>query len=231
MNALNFRMSSSPSMWKPTEETEASCWVSLSKSTNSFPVSRMRSREKPFMPMTSFRSTFEYFVSIIFAPLFNWRICFFTPSTSFSSTRSVLFRRMTSANATCSTASLVPFFFSLIRFTIHLQSTTVTMPSIRKALETSSSAKKVCATGAGAAIPVVSMMTPSRCLPFAIMPAIFLRVWMRSTRTVQQMHPFCIRWISSLSLNLSVTSWSSTPMHPNSFSITAYFFSLCSFRM
>mmetsp|Transcript_6903 Transcript_6903/g.12678 ORF Transcript_6903/g.12678 Transcript_6903/m.12678 type:complete len:252 (-) Transcript_6903:191-946(-) len=231
MKALNRFMSSSPSRVKPTEDTELSCSCSASKLTNSSSFARTRSREKPPILIILFKSTREYFVSIIFASELSPRIAFLTASKRSLSTRSVLLSSRISANATCSTASFSPVFSSFRRSIIHLQSTTVMIPSIRNEAATSSSAKKVCATGAGSAIPVVSMMTPSNFLPPWMSLPILLSVLIRSPRTVQQMQPLFISTMSSSSLNLLRTSWSSMPTAPNSFSITAYLFSFCSERM
>ena len=92
------------------------------------------------------------------------------------------------------------------------------MPSSRANALIASSTKKVCATGAGSASPVVSMITWST---FFFRFAIASNAWIRSPRTVQQMQPLFISKISSSELNLPFTSASSTPTSPNSFSITA----------
>mmetsp|Transcript_41234 Transcript_41234/g.131023 ORF Transcript_41234/g.131023 Transcript_41234/m.131023 type:complete len:217 (+) Transcript_41234:503-1153(+) len=152
-----------------------------------------------------------------------------------SSARSHLFRRMRSANATCSTASFsTPSGFSSSRWAMMcLASTTVRMPSRIKCFCTYSSAKKVWATGAGSARPVVSTITPSRSLPvlreFFI---IFLRPAMRSPRTVQQMQPlFISTMFSSVVRGPASRSSSSMPTSPNSFSMTAMRLPWFSFRM
>ena len=72
-------------------------------------------------------------------------------------TRSVLLMMMTSANAIWFLASGA----SRRRWASHLASATVTTASSRAALCTSSSTKKVCATGAGSARPVVSTIIAS----------------------------------------------------------------------
>mmetsp|Transcript_10050 Transcript_10050/g.15053 ORF Transcript_10050/g.15053 Transcript_10050/m.15053 type:complete len:232 (+) Transcript_10050:345-1040(+) len=231
MNLLNRSIESSPSSTTPTDVTVLSCSCSASKFRNSSSFFITLSRENPPIFVILFKSTFEYFVSIITALAFIDLIRFLIVSTYFLSTRSVLFKSITSANATCSTASFSPFFSSSRRSMIHLQSTTVIMPSILNVPATSSSAKKVCATGAGSAIPVVSIITPSNFFPFAIIKLIFLSVLIRSPRTVQQIQPLFISMMSSSLSNLLRMSWSSTPTAPNSFSITAYFFSFCSLRI
>ena len=89
------------------------------------------------------------------------------------------------------------------------------MASRRKAARISSSVKKVCATGAGFASPVVSIRIPSSLsLRLSSRP----RIRIRSPRTEQQMHPL---FISKSSSSLEMTSWLSTPTSPNSFSMTA----------
>mmetsp|Transcript_20399 Transcript_20399/g.33156 ORF Transcript_20399/g.33156 Transcript_20399/m.33156 type:complete len:235 (-) Transcript_20399:167-871(-) len=231
MKSLNLSIESSPSSTTPTEDTELSCSCSWSKFRNSSSFAITRSKVKLAISVILVRSTREYFVSIILVdaliPLMRL-LTFFTCS---ASTRSTLFSRTTSANATCSTASFSPCFSSSSRCRIHLQSTTVIIASMRKLLFTLSSAKNVCATGAGSAMPVVSIITPSSDFPFSIIADILWRVLTRSPRTVQQMQPLFISMISSSSLNLLRISASSTPTAPNSFSITAYFFSFCSRRM
>ena len=71
----------------------------------------------------------------------------------------------------------------------------------------SSSTKKVCATGAGSARPVVSMMMASKRLTLACS---FLRATTRSPRTVQQMHPFITSITSSSAFSERIRS--STPI-------------------
>ena len=114
-------------------------------------------------------------------------------STSLSSpgvTRSVLLMMMTSANAIWFLASGA----SRSRAASHFASATVTTASSRAAFCTSSSTKKVCATGAGSARPVVSTMIASN-LPFRFISPSMMR--MRSPRTVQQMQPLFISNTSS----------------------------------
>ena len=126
-----------------------------------------------------------------------------------------------SAKAICSTASLL----SASRAGRFLASTTVTMASSRVARFTSSSAKKVCATGAGSARPVVSTMMPSN-LPRRFISPLMMRI--RSPRTVQQMQPL---FISNTSSSVSTTRSLSTPSSPNSLITTANFLPWFSVRM
>mmetsp|Transcript_4334 Transcript_4334/g.9889 ORF Transcript_4334/g.9889 Transcript_4334/m.9889 type:complete len:218 (+) Transcript_4334:512-1165(+) len=148
-----------------------------------------------------------------------------TSCSSSSDTISHLFSRILSAKATCSTASFsTPSGFSSSRCSMRcLASTTVRMPSSSSFFCTNSSAKKVCATGAGSASPVVSIITPSRGL-FVLSEflTIFLRPAMRSPLTVQQMQPLFISTMFSSVVNGPASrSSSSMPTSPNSFSITA----------
>ena len=115
-----------------------------------------------------------------------------------------------------------------------LASTSVTMPSSRANDLTMSSTKKVCATGAGSAIPVVSMTMPSRwSLPALIRLQSFSSTTIRSWRTVQQMQPFIISMISSSAciFVFFCSSASSIPTSPNSFSMTASFLPCDAVRM
>mmetsp|Transcript_1792 Transcript_1792/g.7464 ORF Transcript_1792/g.7464 Transcript_1792/m.7464 type:complete len:203 (+) Transcript_1792:528-1136(+) len=131
--------------------------------------------------------------------------------------RSILLSRILSANAICSTDSFsTPSGLTSSRWADRCAaSTTVRMASRYRSSLRSSSTKKVCATGAGSARPVVSMMMWSNA-SFRRMS--LLRIRMRSWRTVQQMHPLFISKISSL---VSTTRPSSTPTSPNSFSMMA----------
>mmetsp|Transcript_150097 Transcript_150097/g.418194 ORF Transcript_150097/g.418194 Transcript_150097/m.418194 type:complete len:238 (-) Transcript_150097:348-1061(-) len=162
-------------------------------------------------------------------------IRFSTSTNAASSTRSHLFKRIRSANATCSTASFsTPSGFSSSRCAMMcLASTTVRMPSKAMFFCTKSSAKKVWATGAGSARPVVSISTPSRSLPdFDTFLTIFLRPAIRSPRTVQQMQPLFISTMFSSVVRGPVSrSSSSMPTSPNSFSMTAMRFPWFSFRI
>src|SRR5712692_108231 len=80
--------------------------------------------------------------------------------------------------------------------------------------------KKLCATGPGSAIPVVSMMTRSNLsLPESRRSLSSPRTRMRSPRTVQHTQPLFISMICS-PVSFSRMSLS-TPASPNSFSITA----------
>mmetsp|Transcript_92791 Transcript_92791/g.289301 ORF Transcript_92791/g.289301 Transcript_92791/m.289301 type:complete len:321 (+) Transcript_92791:660-1622(+) len=196
---------------------------------------RTLSREKARMPKMKSMSTSELRVRLIWAVLLIALSSSWTSSAYSSLTRSSLFSRMRSANATCSTASLtMPSGFSSFRCSnTCLTSTTVRMPSSDMCPCTKSSAKKVCATGAGSAKPVVSMMMPSRGFP---LPAVFLysffRPAMRSPRTVQQTQPLFISMMfSSVTELLLLMSFSSIPTSPNSFSMTAIFLPWFASRM
>ena len=144
-----------------------------------------------------------------------------TSAASASLTRSILFSTRMSAKAICSSASLV----SSRRAGRCLASTTVTMASSLVRAFTSSSAKKVCATGAGSARPVVSTMMPSNRSRRFISPPM-MRI--RSPRTVQQMQPL---FISKTSSSVSTTRSLSTPSSPNSLITTANFLPWFSQRM
>ncbi len=135
-----------------------------------------------------------------------------TASSSAALTRSVLFSTITSAKAICASASAL----SASRAGRFLASTTVTIASSRVRARTPSSTKKVCATGAGLASPVVSMMMPSN-LPRRFIRPPTMRI--RSPRTVQQMQPL---FISNTSSSVSTTRSLSTPSSPNSLITTAY---------
>mmetsp|Transcript_6917 Transcript_6917/g.20219 ORF Transcript_6917/g.20219 Transcript_6917/m.20219 type:complete len:223 (-) Transcript_6917:61-729(-) len=145
-------------------------------------------------------------------------------SSSSSSTKSTLFSRTMSANASCSWASFsTPSGFSSSSLRMRcLASTTVTMASSSYSFSISGSIRKVCATGAGSAKPVVSMITPSN---LAILVWSLLRASTRSPLTVQQMHPFITSITSSSMFSLSLSSppriFSSIPTSPNSFSMMA----------
>mmetsp|Transcript_25251 Transcript_25251/g.58886 ORF Transcript_25251/g.58886 Transcript_25251/m.58886 type:complete len:257 (+) Transcript_25251:596-1366(+) len=205
-----------------------SCMCSPSVLRNSGSISSVRLRSKPLMLRTQSGETLERVQRMIGA---NWLMLFSRASTrtrSSSVTRSVLFSSIRSANATCSTASFsAPSGFSSSRCcSMCFASTSVTMPSSRANACTSSSTKKVCATGAGSAIPVVSITMPSSLrTPAAMRFASFLSTTIRSWRTVQQMHPFIISMISSSAciFVFFASSASSIATSPNSFSITASF--------
>ena len=107
----------------------------------------------------------------------------------------------------------------------HLASVTVTTASSLVLFPTFSSTKKVCATGAGSASPVVSTMMASN-LPFFFIRSARMR--MRSPRTVQQMQPL---FISNTSSSAPTTRSLSMPISPNSLTMTAYFLPCSSERM
>mmetsp|Transcript_2448 Transcript_2448/g.5613 ORF Transcript_2448/g.5613 Transcript_2448/m.5613 type:complete len:256 (-) Transcript_2448:54-821(-) len=156
------------------------------------------------------------------------RMAFLIFSSSSLSTRSILLRRTRSAKASCSWASFTTpsGLTSLRRARMNLASTTVMMPSSSHFMATSSSAKKVWATGAGSAMPVVSMMIASNS---SLRARSFLTTTAKSLRTVQQMQPLSISiiWPSTFSLMRA----SSMPTSPNSFSMTANFLPCMAVRM
>mmetsp|Transcript_8396 Transcript_8396/g.19675 ORF Transcript_8396/g.19675 Transcript_8396/m.19675 type:complete len:362 (-) Transcript_8396:3-1088(-) len=198
-------------------------------------MSRILSSEKASMPKMKLMSTSLLTHRRICAAWLIMRILRSTSSSAASSTRSHLLSRMRSAKATCSTASFsTPSGFSSSRCAVRcLASTTVRMPSRASDFCTKSSAKKVCATGAGSASPVVSISTPSSAFPdFAEFLINLLRPAMRSPRTVQQMQPlFISTTFSSVVKDPASMSSSSIPTSPNSFSMTPMRLPWCSLRM
>src|SRR6202022_4565834 len=144
-----------------------------------------------------------------------------TSASSALETRSVLLSTMTSANAIWFLASGASFSRSLS----HFASATVTTASSRALFCTSSSTKKVCATGAGSASPVVSTMMASNLPLRFIRPS---RMRTRSPRTVQHMQPL---FISNTSSSAPITRSLSMPVSPNSLTMTAYLLPWFSDRM
>lgn len=140
-----------------------------------------------------------------------------------------------SANWICFSASFTaPSVMSMSsRFRQFFASTTVMQPSYRIFSVIHWFSLKVFAIGTGSAMPLVSMRTMSSLLPTAIFFWIWEMASTRSPRTWQHMQPlsmritcsaisnFCCWLIRSLSIAIS----------PNSFSITAIFFSFCSVKM
>ena len=113
-------------------------------------------------------------------------------------------------------------------------STSVTTPSIRANFRIMGSTRKVCTTGDGSAIPVVSRMIPSRTsFPESIRLASLCSTLTRSVRTVQHMQPLSTSKISSPVWNLVffAKSLSSIATAPNSFSMMAIFFPCVAVRM
>mmetsp|Transcript_24244 Transcript_24244/g.79830 ORF Transcript_24244/g.79830 Transcript_24244/m.79830 type:complete len:220 (-) Transcript_24244:234-893(-) len=200
IHALVRSMLSSPQSSKPTEVTVASCSCSLSV-RNSGSISSTRSSSKARIPITCSSATDAFWHRRIGANLLISRSRFSSRCRSASSgTKSTLLSRRRSAKATCSTASFsAPSGFSSSRCcSTCFASTRVTIPSSLKEALTMSSTKKVWATGAGSAMPVVSMMTPSSLsVPALTRLASFSSTTIRSCRTVQQMQPFIISMISS----------------------------------
>mmetsp|Transcript_18298 Transcript_18298/g.30547 ORF Transcript_18298/g.30547 Transcript_18298/m.30547 type:complete len:322 (-) Transcript_18298:274-1239(-) len=192
--------STCPRSVKATLVTEASCSCVLSVSRKPSSISSVRCRSKAPRSSTESTPTFDCWQCWMGAKALISRSRFSTRTRSASLARSTLFSRMRSAKATCSTASFsAPSGFSSSRCcSTCFASTRVTMPSRRNCSLMVSSTKKVCATGAGSAIPVVSMTTASM---FSFLQAILsesrLSTTTRSCRTVQQMHPFIISMTSS----------------------------------
>mmetsp|Transcript_2238 Transcript_2238/g.9689 ORF Transcript_2238/g.9689 Transcript_2238/m.9689 type:complete len:203 (+) Transcript_2238:605-1213(+) len=158
----------SPGVWMPQLVTEASCVLLPSKSRKLGFVSSVRSKSKAWMSSTILTSTSDCVQRWIGATLLMARsLASMRCSSSSSGTRSVLLSKRRSAKATCSTAScMTPSGFSSSRCcTMCLASTSVTIPSNSKRSSMTSSAKNVCATGPGLAIPVVSMITASSLSP------------------------------------------------------------------
>ena len=200
------------------EETLGSCSCSPSVSRNSGSISRVLSRLNAWIPIRLFGSTWLFSHRKMSADGLTFLMrSSIAPSSAFS-TRSILFSKMRSAKASCSSASFsTPSGFSSSRREMMcLLSHTVMIPSRENFAAISSSTKKVCATGAGSARPVVSMMIASNC---EIFPHSFLRATTRSPRTVQQMQPFITSMISSSAFSERMRS--STPTSPNSFSMMA----------
>mmetsp|Transcript_17523 Transcript_17523/g.44926 ORF Transcript_17523/g.44926 Transcript_17523/m.44926 type:complete len:228 (+) Transcript_17523:917-1600(+) len=223
-------MSSSPGWLKPIDVTRSSCWCSPSMSRNSGSISSTRSSSKPRRPCPGWPSTassitLAFWQRVMGAHLLSARSRLSRwHSFSSSGTRSILFSSSKSAKATCSTASFsTPSGFSSSRCSsMWKASMTVTIASRRAKLLMFSSTKNVCATGAGSARPVVSMMMWSSLGPPSLARFMSLvRMVMRSTRTVQQMQPLFISNMSSSDWNLDFTRASSMPTSPNSFSMTA----------
>mmetsp|Transcript_22019 Transcript_22019/g.49678 ORF Transcript_22019/g.49678 Transcript_22019/m.49678 type:complete len:381 (+) Transcript_22019:595-1737(+) len=228
--------SRSPLQLKLQLLTELSCTCSPSVSRNSGSFSSVRFRSNPWMLSTESTLTSALAQRRMGAKLLIDFSRSSTRTRSASETRSVLLRSIRSAKATCSTASFsAPSGFSSSRCcSMCFASISVTIPSRRANSLTASSTKKVCATGAGSAMPVVSITIPSSLsLPDLTRFASLLRTTMRSCRTVQQMQPFIISMISSSACILVFFERraSSMPISPNSFSMTAIFFPCVAVRI
>ena len=218
IHSLSFFTLRKPSNLVLVLETVGSCSCSPSVLRNSGSISRTFSSLKALMPIRCFGSTLLslHRYSVAFGLIV--RSLSSMGGSSASSTRSILFRRMRSANATCSAASFsTPSgFSSSMRERMYFESHTVMIPSSVNIAWMSSSTKNVWATGAGSASPVVSMMTASNWL---ILLYRFFSATTRSPRTVQQMHPFITSITSSSAFSDRIRS--STPTSPNSFSMMA----------
>jgi len=101
-----------------------------------------------------------------------------------------------------------------------LQSTTQRMASILKRAPTSGWVLKVKATGAGSAMPVVSIMTASYLSARADRD---LKALTKSPRTVQHTQPLSMEMMSSLAVSLAFDEirLESMSIAPNSFSMMA----------
>mmetsp|Transcript_86847 Transcript_86847/g.137044 ORF Transcript_86847/g.137044 Transcript_86847/m.137044 type:complete len:254 (+) Transcript_86847:350-1111(+) len=226
IHSLSFCCTTSPTTSIPIDETRESCECSWLSSKNLSSLSTILSKENARMPKMKSISISLFVVRLIGTPALIARMRFSTSTRSSSdSTRSHLLSKMRSAKAICSTASFsTPSGFSSSRcWTMCFASTRVKIPSRRMCCCTKSSAKKVCATGAGSAKPVVSIKTPSKGLLcfFAFLMS-FFNPAIKSPRTVQQMQPLFISTIfSSSAIDPPFTRASSMPTSPNSFSMTA----------
>mmetsp|Transcript_27669 Transcript_27669/g.89374 ORF Transcript_27669/g.89374 Transcript_27669/m.89374 type:complete len:200 (-) Transcript_27669:414-1013(-) len=189
-----------------------------------------RSIEKAFMSISLSIGTRDCWHSMSSAKALMECSRDLTSSSSALLTKSILFRRIRSANATCCTASLtVPSGrTSLMCVVIFLASTSEMTPSIRKLLLIAQFWVKVLMMGAGSARPVVSSRTRSKS---SFRSLSLVRARTKSPRTVQQAHPLSIEMTSSASDMFSLTSASSILTAPNSFSMTQIFFPCCSRRM
>mmetsp|Transcript_13567 Transcript_13567/g.27737 ORF Transcript_13567/g.27737 Transcript_13567/m.27737 type:complete len:239 (-) Transcript_13567:144-860(-) len=214
---FNLVRSSLPSSSIPTLVTLSSCMCSPSVSRKSSSTSNTLLMSKAPTLSIFCTSTAEWVVSIISANLLMPLILSFSAALSSSSTRSILLRRILSAKATCSTLSFsTPSGFTSSKcWFACLASITVMMASSMYEALTSSSTKKVWATGAGSASPVVSIMMWSNLVSLL---ASLLSILIKSPRTVQHIHPL---FISNISSSVSSTKASSTPTSPNSFSMMA----------
>mmetsp|Transcript_24604 Transcript_24604/g.33712 ORF Transcript_24604/g.33712 Transcript_24604/m.33712 type:complete len:281 (+) Transcript_24604:786-1628(+) len=220
----------------PTLVTEASCSCSPSMLRNSGSISIVRLRSKERMSSTLSTDTCDFSHRTIGANLLICRSRYSTRlKSAVSGIRSILFTSKRSAKATCSTASFsAPSGFSSSRCcSMCLASMRVTIPSSLKYFWIVSSTKNVCATGAGSAMPVVSITTASSWSPFSRRFTSFFSTSIRSWRTVQQTHPLSISTISSslCACMFFFRRASSIPTSPNSFSITAIFRPCCCVRM
>mmetsp|Transcript_71090 Transcript_71090/g.206149 ORF Transcript_71090/g.206149 Transcript_71090/m.206149 type:complete len:346 (+) Transcript_71090:327-1364(+) len=233
--SFNLAWSTSPLQLMPTEVTLSSCWWSALSSRKASSISRILSKENALMPKMKSMSTSLYLQRLIWTASLIILIRRSTSANSSSVAKSVLFSRILSAKATCSTASFsTPSGFSSSKWLIRcLASTTVRMPSKANLDWMNSSAKKVWATGAGSASPVVSIITASIGL-FVVWAFLTMRFSpaIKSPRTVQQMQPLFISTMFSSVVNGPASRRaSSMPTSPNSFSMTATRFPWFSLRM
>mmetsp|Transcript_4971 Transcript_4971/g.16581 ORF Transcript_4971/g.16581 Transcript_4971/m.16581 type:complete len:356 (-) Transcript_4971:104-1171(-) len=218
IQALSFSRFRGSAIVNPTLVTDASCSCVPFTSKKASSISTTVAKSNALMPSTSSMSTAACVVSMIRARaliflIFEIKACFVSSSV----TRSILFSTMRSAKATCSTLSFsTPSGFISSRCVERCTaSQIVTIASRYSCSFSSSSTKKVCATGAGSAKPVVSMMMWSN---DSLRRISFPRMRTKSWRTVQQIHPLFISKISSF---VVITRPSSIPTSPNSFSMIA----------
>mmetsp|Transcript_49164 Transcript_49164/g.155620 ORF Transcript_49164/g.155620 Transcript_49164/m.155620 type:complete len:217 (+) Transcript_49164:852-1502(+) len=210
--------------------TLLSCSCSPSVLRNSGSMSSVLRRSKEEMPMRSLGSTCPFSHRKMVALGLSLRSRSSMAGSSASGTRSVLLSKMRSAKATCSAASFsTPSgFSSSMRARMCFESQTVMIASRENLAWMSSSTKKVCATGAGSARPVVSRRTRSK---ESLRSLSCVRARTRSPRTVQQAQPLSIEMTSSAEERFSLTRASSMLTAPNSFSMTQIRLPCCSRRM
>mmetsp|Transcript_29802 Transcript_29802/g.84999 ORF Transcript_29802/g.84999 Transcript_29802/m.84999 type:complete len:200 (-) Transcript_29802:495-1094(-) len=148
--------------------------------------------------------------------------------------RSSLFKMILSAKAICWYASFtLPSSTWSSSLPIRcLASAIATTASKRKSAVNSGLDMKVLTMGTGSAMPVVSMRIWSMVSPFLMSSMICCRPCARSPRIVQHMQPLSMTMTFSAVFNFSCLSRaSSMEISPNSFSMMANFFSLCSCKM
>mmetsp|Transcript_52872 Transcript_52872/g.128110 ORF Transcript_52872/g.128110 Transcript_52872/m.128110 type:complete len:289 (-) Transcript_52872:77-943(-) len=221
IHLLSFAKSSMPSFWMPTDVMLLSCVCSCPSSARKpGSMSTTLCKSKARTPRTLSNGTTALSHRITSPVLLILRSLFSTSSRCSGDTRSVLFSSILSANTTCSTHSFsAPSGFTSSKCCITcFASTKVTMASSLALAWIPSSMKNVWATGAGSAIPVVSINTASS---LVLRLRILLRMRIKSPLTVQQIQPLFISNISSEVSYCCLTKASSIPTSPNSFSITA----------
>mmetsp|Transcript_31047 Transcript_31047/g.53427 ORF Transcript_31047/g.53427 Transcript_31047/m.53427 type:complete len:287 (+) Transcript_31047:46-906(+) len=219
-------MSTSPVMLMPMLEIDVSWTVRLSVSRNVGAIVAAWRRSNALSSSTLSTDTLDCSQRMIGAnSLIERSRCSMRSRSASSGTRSILFKIIRSAKATCSFDSFsAPSGLTSSRCcSMCLASTSVTIPSSLKYSWMISSTKNVCAMGPGSAIPVLSITTASSFSPAICLVTSPWRVWIRSLRTVQQMQPLSVSMTSSsvCSFIFFLSKASSIPTSPNSFSITA----------